>query len=81
MPGGHKGKIRTKLSAKGVQKLLRSIQKRIEDQSLTSAEFTSLTMTAAQLVETLHQLDKAHIARRKKEQQTDIFSKRGAGQP
>jgi hypothetical protein len=77
MPGGHKGKIRTKLSAVQVQKLLRSIQQRLgTDQTLTASEFTSLTASAAELAGTLHKLDVAHIARRKKEKQDDIFGKR-----
>jgi hypothetical protein len=76
--GGHKGKIRTKLSAVQVQKLLRAIQKRIsEDQSLTATEFTSLTASAAELAGTLHKLDVAHIARRNREKKDDLFAKRG----
>jgi len=83
MPG-HKGKIRTKLSAVQLQKLLRAIQKRItEDQTLSPSEFTSLSASAAEVAATLHKLDVAHIARRNKEMkgaarklQRDIFAKR-----
>ena len=74
MPGGHKGKIRTKLSAVQLQKLLRSIQQRLStDQSLTASEFTRLSESAAQIAGTLHRLDVAHIARRKKEQSKNLF--------
>ena len=79
MPGGHKGKIRTKLSAVQVQKLLRAIQKRITgDQTLTASEFTSLTASAAELAGTLHKLDVAHIARRNKEKKDDLFKRPGS---
>jgi len=69
----HTGKIRKRLRVTQVQKLLTSITKRItEDANLTSSEFTSLTVSAAQLAATLHKLDKEHVARLKKERD-DLF--------
>lgn len=70
----HAGRIRKRLRVTQVQRLLASVIKRVtEDTSLSSAEFTSLTVTAQKLAEVLHRLDKEHMARVKKQREQDIF--------